>query len=80
MERKEKTLVSVYVIIMLYIFLLLVNIKMTLTTPMCPYGPMMVEEVKAVVKELKGVKEANVELSFDPPWQPSKELRATLGV
>jgi metal-sulfur cluster biosynthetic enzyme len=57
-----------------------VNIKMTLTTPMCPYGPMMVEEVKAVVKELKGVKEANVELSFDPPWQPSKELRATLGV
>lgn len=57
-----------------------VNIKMTLTTPMCPYGPMMVEEVKARVRELKGVKEANVELTFDPPWKPSKELRATLGV
>ena len=57
-----------------------VNIKMTLTTPMCPYGPMMVEEVKSMVKELKGVKEVNVELTFDPPWKPSKELRATLGV
>ena len=57
-----------------------VTVKMTLTTPMCPYGPALIEEVKGKVKELQGVKEANVELSFDPPWQPSKELRATLGV
>lgn len=56
------------------------NIKMTFTTPMCPYGPMLVEEIKAKVRELEGVKEVNVEVVFDPPWKPSEELRATLGV
>ena len=57
-----------------------VNVKMTFTTPMCPYGPMLVEEIKAKVSELEGVKEVNVEVTFDPPWKPSEELRATLGV
>ena len=56
------------------------NVKMTFTTPMCPYGPMLVEEIKAKVSELEGVKEVNVEVTFDPPWKPSEELRATLGV
>jgi len=57
-----------------------VDIKMTFTTPMCPYGPMLVEEIKAKVSEINGVKEVNVEVVFDPPWQPSEQLRATLGV
>lgn len=57
-----------------------VYIKMTLTTPMCPYGPMLIEEIKAKVSQLNGVKEVDVEVVFDPPWQPSEELRATLGV
>ena len=53
------------------------NIKMTFTTPMCPYGPMLVEEIKAKVRDLEGVKEVNVEVVFDPPWKHSEELRAT---
>ena len=57
-----------------------VDIKMTFTTPMCPYGPMLVEEIKAKVGEINGVKEVNVDVVFDPPWQPSEQLRATLGV
>ena len=57
-----------------------VDIKMTFTTPMCPYGPMLVEEIKAKVSEINGVKEVNVDIVFDPPWQPSEQLRATLGV
>ena len=57
-----------------------VYIKMTFTTPMCPYGPMLLDEVRAKVSEIKGVKEVDVEVTFDPPWQPSEELRATLGV
>ena len=56
------------------------KILMTLTTPMCPYGPMLIEEIKARVRELKGIKEVDVEVTFDPPWKPSDELRATLGV
>ncbi|MEK6949356.1 MAG: metal-sulfur cluster assembly factor [Nanoarchaeota archaeon] len=57
-----------------------VDIKMTFTTPMCPYGPMLLEEIKAKVSQINGVKEVNVEVVFDPPWQPSEQLRATLGV
>lgn len=57
-----------------------INIKMTFTTPMCPYGPMLVEEIKSKVSQLNGAKEVNVEVVFDPPWKPSEELRATLGV
>ena len=57
-----------------------VKILMTLTTPMCPYGPMLIEEIKARVSEIKGIKEVDVEVTFDPPWQPSEQLRATLGV
>ena len=55
------------------------KIKMTFTTPMWPYGPMLVEEIKSKVRELNGIKDVNVDVVFDPPWQPSKELRATLG-
>ena len=57
-----------------------VDIKMTFTTPMCPYGPMLLEEIKAKVSQINGVKEVNVDVTFDPPWQPSEQLRATLGV
>ena len=31
----------------------LIKIKMTLTTPMCPYGPALIENVKSEVKKLK---------------------------
>ena len=57
-----------------------VYIKMTFTSPMCPYIPAFLEEIKTKVSEIKGVKEANVEVTFDPPWEPSKKLRAVLGV
>ena len=57
-----------------------VHIKMTLTTPMCPYGPMIIEEVKAKTSQIEGVKDVEVEVTFDPPWQPSEQLRATLGI
>ena len=56
------------------------RIKMTLTTPMCPYGPMMIEEIKAKISEINGIKGVDVEVTFDPPWQPSEQLRATLGI
>lgn len=57
-----------------------VCIKMTFTSPMCPYGPALVDEIEMKVKNIQGVKEVKIELDFDPPWQPSPELRATLGV
>lgn len=55
-----------------------IHIKMTFTSPMCPYGPMLVDEVKTKLEAL-GVK-VEVEVVFDPPWKPSDDLRALLGV
>lgn len=55
-----------------------VYIKMTFTSMMCPFGPEMVEELKSRIKE-KGF-DSEIEVVFDPPWQPSEELREMLGV
>lgn len=56
------------------------KVKMTFTTPMCPYGPMLVEEIRSRIMGIKGMKDVEVEVTFDPLWQPSEQLRATLGV
>ena len=55
-------------------------IKMTLTSPMCPYGPVMIADVQHRIKELKGVKEVKVDITFNPPWKPTDEVRELLGV
>jgi metal-sulfur cluster biosynthetic enzyme len=55
-----------------------VYIKMTFTSPFCPFGPQMVDEIKDKIKE-QGFT-TNVEITFDPPWEPSEDLRAMLGV
>ncbi len=55
-----------------------VHILMTLTTPMCPYGPMLIEEVKQKVGTI--AENVEVELTFDPPWKPSDDLRMQFGV
>jgi metal-sulfur cluster biosynthetic enzyme len=57
-----------------------VDIKMTFTSPMCPYGPMLVDDVKSQVGKIDGIKETKVEVTFEPPWKPSEELRDILGV
>ena len=56
-----------------------VFVKMTFTSPMCPYGPQMVQEIESKLKEA-GAETVEVEITFDPPWKPSDELRAILGV
>ena len=56
-----------------------VYIKMTFTTPHCPYGPMIVDDIKNKVLNKYKIM-PNVEVVFDPPWKPSDELRELLGV
>jgi FeS assembly SUF system protein len=48
----------------------IVNIRMTLTAPGCPIGFYILNDVESVVKELEGVKDVHVELTYDPPWNP----------
>ncbi len=58
-----------------------VDILMTFTTPMCPYGPMLMDMIKdAITSKIKSIKNVEIEITFDPPWEPSKELRAMFGV
>jgi metal-sulfur cluster biosynthetic enzyme len=49
-----------------------VNISMTLTAPGCPYGPRLVEAAKNAVLELDGIEKVNVELVWNPPWNPNE--------
>ncbi len=44
------------------------KVIMTLTAPNCPMAEMLVEEVKYKVAGTKGIKDCNVTLTFDPPW------------
>ena len=48
----------------------LVNITMTLTSPNCPVAEILPEQVKQAAKKTKGVKNVNLKLVFDPPWNP----------
>ena len=48
-----------------------VKIKMTLTAPGCGMGPVLASDVKLKVESLPGVKEAEVEVVFDPVWDRS---------
>ena len=59
-----------------------VHIRMTLTSPGCPAGTEITDDVKAVVSDLEGVQGVEVELVWDPYWTPDKmdpRVRAFLG-
>ena len=57
------------------------HIKMTFTSPMCPYGPMLLEDItKNLVKLGYKKKEIDLQVVFDPPWTPTQDLRDMLGV
>ena len=48
-----------------------VEIKMTLTTPNCPVAESLPKEVEESVKSIKEVKDAKLELVWEPPWNKS---------
>lgn len=58
-------------------------VTMTLTTPNCPVAESMPGEVELRVLSVPGVRDAEVKLVWDPPWDPSKmsdEARLELGM
>ena len=59
------------------------SITMTLTTPHCPVAESMPAEVEMRVAAVHGIREAEVHLVWDPPWDPAKmsdEARLELGM
>lgn len=61
-----------------------VEVQMTLTSPGCPYGPMLLSDVKRVIDNLPGVEKSEVKMVWDPPWDPrtmaSDEIKDKLGI
>lgn len=59
-------------------------VALTMTTPACPLGEMMSEEIKRVLRErFPDAQNVRVELVWDPPWSPdlmTEESRRQLGM
>lgn len=47
-----------------------VHIIMSLTTPGCSMGNIMAEDIKKQLSEIEAINTVNVEVTFDPPWDP----------
>jgi FeS assembly SUF system protein len=61
----------------------MVSIDMTLTTPNCPSAAELPAQVENAVAGVPGVREAKVQIVWDPPWDPSRmsdEARTTLNM
>ncbi len=61
-----------------------IAVKMTLTSPACPAGPQLIEEVKQTLRELgEEVGQVDVKIVLNPPWTPDRmteEARDELGM
>jgi FeS assembly SUF system protein len=50
----------------------LVKVEMTLTTPSCPSAQELPSQVEEMIRTVPGVTDVNVEIVWDPPWDPSR--------
>ena len=60
-----------------------VKVLMTLTTPACPLAGMILSDAEQAIRGIEGVKNVEVELTFDPPWTPERmdpKLRERFGI
>lgn len=59
-----------------------VHVTFTLTSPGCPIGPQVSEQMKEYVGELEGVQAVHPKMTFSPPWTPdlmSEDAKFALG-
>ncbi len=49
-----------------------VHVTFTLTSPGCPIGPQVSEQIEEYVSELEGVSSVVSDMTFSPPWTPEK--------
>jgi metal-sulfur cluster biosynthetic enzyme len=58
------------------------TITFTLTTPACPIGPQVSEQMREFVGDLQGISKVHPKMIFDPPWSPemmSEDAKFALG-
>ena len=66
--------VNIYELVLIYDIIIKdkdVIVKMTLTTPNCPVAESLPKEVKDSISEIKEVKNVDLELVWEPPWDKS---------
>lgn len=59
-----------------------VHVRMTLTSPGCPAGPEIVNDINQTLRDLDGVRSVDVEIVWEPYWTPERidpRIRAFLG-
>jgi metal-sulfur cluster biosynthetic enzyme len=59
-----------------------VNVTYTLTSPGCPIGPQVSEQIEEFVSDLEGVESVTPTMTFSPPWTPelmSEDAKFALG-
>ena len=52
-----------------------VYVQMTLTAPGCGMGPYIAQNAEWRIAEIEGVEDVEVEMTFDPPWNPEDDHR-----
>jgi len=60
-----------------------VTVTMTMTTPACPLAGLILQDAEDKVRQIEGVKDVKINLTFDPPWTPdrmSEEIRKKFGI
>jgi metal-sulfur cluster biosynthetic enzyme len=62
----------------------LVRVAYTLTSPACPLGQVIADQIRAAVLDVPGVRAVELSLTFSPPWDPrtmaSEEAKMELGI
>ncbi len=59
-----------------------VHIRMTLTSPGCPAGPQIMNDIHKTLRPLEGVKDVDIEIVWEPYWTPEQidpKVRAMMG-
>ncbi len=54
-----------------------ISVDMTFTTPACPYGPQLMEEVRYTLTSLDGIDNVDIEVVWEPAWSLEKISEAT---
>lgn len=60
-----------------------IEVDFTLTSPACPVGDLILEDIKAAITNATGVEDVRVQLVWNPPWDKdmmSEEMKLMLGI
>ena len=49
-----------------------VKVLYSLTSMGCPAGPLIAQDIDSAVRQVEGIEDVELELTFDPPWTPDR--------